>query len=56
MSDSNVIKLPECQPKKAEFVFECKCGGQLVFLNEDGTVTCRSCNQLLHSLIWGFRE
>jgi hypothetical protein len=42
--------------KKPEMVFECRCGGQHFYLNNDGTIECRSCKLINETIEWVFRD
>jgi hypothetical protein len=53
---SEVTDIKEFKRKKAEFVYECACGGQHFYLNKDGTVECRSCKQIVETLCWAYRQ
>jgi hypothetical protein len=50
----NVTALEKYRTKKPEHVWECNCGGQLFWLNKDGTIECRSCKTVKTSLLWGY--
>lgn len=46
----------EFRPKKAQYVFECLCGGQHFYLHDDDTIECRSCNLISERIEWLYRE
>jgi rubredoxin len=50
---TNIVEFePRFKEKRKELVWECTCGGQLFFLNIDGSIACRSCNRTRTSLSW----
>jgi len=42
--------------KKAEYVWECGCGGQHFYLHRDGTIECRSCKLIKETIEWVYRD
>lgn len=50
-----VVEIAEFQVKRPEWVFECRCGGQLFFLLHDGTIECRSCKLVSQRIEWTYR-
>jgi hypothetical protein len=49
------VELAKFRKKRAEFVWECGCGGQHFYLHRDGTIECRSCKLVKESIEWIFR-
>ena len=52
---NEVVELKGFRKKKPELVWECSCGGQMFYLNRDGTITCRSCNLIREAIEWCYR-
>ncbi len=52
---SEIIELKNFRLKKPEFVWECNCGGQMFYLNIDGTIECRSCKLVRETIEWCYR-
>ncbi len=52
---TEVIDLDDFRPKKVEMVWECRCGSQLFFLQFDGSIQCRSCQQVMERIEWMYR-
>jgi hypothetical protein len=50
-----VINLAEFRERKPELVFECSCGSQHFYLNNDGTIECRSCKHICERIEWVYR-
>lgn len=40
------------KPRRPEFIWECRCGGQHFYLNHDGTIECRSCKLINENIEW----
>ena len=55
MTDDNIIR-PDFNAKRTAMVFECRCDGQLYFLNHDGTIECRSCGLISQRIEWMYRK
>lgn len=52
---TDVVDINRFRPKKVETVWECSCGCQLFYLQEDGAVQCRSCQEIIGSIEWAPR-
>lgn len=50
-----VTDLNQFRSKKPEMIWECQCGGQHFYLNNDGTIECRSCKRINETIEWIFR-
>lgn len=53
---AEVIVMADFKAKKPELVWECSCGGQMFYLNVDGTIQCRSCRLVRESIEWVYRN
>lgn len=50
-----VTDLSQFRKKRAEYVFQCPCGGQHFYLLVDGSIECRSCDRIIQKIEWNYR-
>lgn len=53
---AEVTDISQFRQKKPEQVWACRCGGQHFYLNDDGTIECRSCKLINETMEWRFRD
>jgi len=52
-----IVNLDDFRPKRKENVFTCcACEGQHFYMYQDGSIACRSCDEILINVEWMFRE